>query len=389
MMKTTDFPQSTFSALILTGVVLADVAGVIINKIVDGNLPQPLTPGEKLSILDALRGVPYDPNTVLTTPQIIRRAGYPAESHTVQTDDGYLLELHRIPNELGYPIFLQHGLLGCSTDWIMQGKGRAIAYLLADKGYDVWLGNYRGNTYSAAHITLPLDNPKFWNFSFHELGIYDLPAMITYVTDYKQKPVIYIGHSMGTTGMFVMGSNRLDIHKRVRFVICYAPVGLTAHWKGPMRAIAPLAPAFTALGDTFGYGPFLTRDAKVNTFTKYICDASKLEEFECENMDFAIFGSDYTQFEVNLIPTITSHTPAGTSTKALNHYLQMCNSKRFGYYDHGPVKNLEFYKTPIAPDYNVSKNTLPIFMFYGLNDKVATGVGDEIRDSCPCAELPL
>lgn len=58
---------------------------------------------------------------------MIRRAGYPAESHVIETDDGYLLTLHRIPGEHGSkPIFLQHGLLGSSADWIIAGKYKSL-----------------------------------------------------------------------------------------------------------------------------------------------------------------------------------------------------------------------------------------------------------------------
>ena len=39
------------------------------------------------------------------------------------------------------------------------------AYILADRGYDVWLGNARGSTYSRGHVSLNADEDPFWDFS--------------------------------------------------------------------------------------------------------------------------------------------------------------------------------------------------------------------------------
>ncbi|XP_033230502.1 lipase 3-like isoform X3 [Belonocnema kinseyi] len=44
-----------------------------------------------------------------------------------------------------------HENLGSSADWVVTGPSNGLAFLVADSGYDIWLGNNRGNTYSKKH----------------------------------------------------------------------------------------------------------------------------------------------------------------------------------------------------------------------------------------------
>lgn len=44
-----------------------------------------------------------------------------------------------------------------------------VGYLLSDRGYDVWLANSRGNTYSRKHVYLDPKEPSYWNFSYKRL----------------------------------------------------------------------------------------------------------------------------------------------------------------------------------------------------------------------------
>lgn len=107
---------------------------------------------------------------------MVTKYGYPIETHEVITEeDGYILTIHRIPHgknnafQTNKPVvFLFHGLICSSADWVLMGPEKGLAYLLADKGYDVWMGNARGNTYSRQNIHYNPDlNPKqFWNFRY-------------------------------------------------------------------------------------------------------------------------------------------------------------------------------------------------------------------------------
>ncbi|KAG5861914.1 hypothetical protein JTB14_032103 [Gonioctena quinquepunctata] len=143
--------------------------------------------------------------------QVLRLYGYEVETHWVTTEDGYVLRMHRIPhginetNIVGKPkkpaVLLMHGLLSSSADWLLLGPDKSLGFVLADAGFDVWLGNNRGNTWSRNHMTLDPneDVQQFWDFSFEDCGIYDLPAKIDYIIGKTgQDKIFYIGHSQGT-----------------------------------------------------------------------------------------------------------------------------------------------------------------------------------------------
>lgn len=73
------------------------------------------------------------------------------------------------------------------------------------------------------------------------MGLYDLPAVVEFITNYKNDSLVYVGHSMGTTMFYVMASRRPDIAERVRVMIGLAPVAYISHLKSPIRIIAPFA----------------------------------------------------------------------------------------------------------------------------------------------------
>ncbi|KAJ8929437.1 hypothetical protein NQ314_017886 [Rhamnusium bicolor] len=105
--------------------------------------------------------------------QILHKYGYPVEVHTIVTDDGYILTAYRIPRgrngvssrSNSHPIMLVHGTCGSSENFIVAGPGKAIAYYLADRDFDVWLLNTRGNGHSRRHRTLNADTDiGYWDF---------------------------------------------------------------------------------------------------------------------------------------------------------------------------------------------------------------------------------
>ena len=57
------------------------------------------------------------------------------------------------------------------------------AMIAADAGYDVWLGNMRGNMHSNKHMFLDKDQDQeaFFDFDIETVSSLDVPTMINYV----------------------------------------------------------------------------------------------------------------------------------------------------------------------------------------------------------------
>ncbi|KAL3266972.1 hypothetical protein HHI36_011121 [Cryptolaemus montrouzieri] len=325
----------------------------------------------------------FDPDEDLNTPQIIRRHGYPAESHIVETEDGYLLTVHRIPgsrdgNRGGQPILLQHGLLSSSADWVDEGNA-SLAFLLADDGYDVWLGNARGNHYSIGHTKLSTDSKEFWDFSWHEMGVYDLPAVIRFIskTTGKGGDILYVGHSMGTTMFFVFSSLKPEIAKLVKFMVALAPVAYMKHVRSPIRYLTPFVNEEQWIAEHLGIKEFLPSSKLLHFFT-YECQIIDTGRI-CDNIVFILCGADKEEYNEDIMPIVLPHIPAGSSTKAVLHYGQeIKNNGNFQEYDYGMEGNLAHYGTETPPFYNLTHIKVPIYLMYAANDYM-TGPIDVVR----------
>lgn len=130
-----------------------------------------------------------------------------------------------------------HGLKAMSDQWVINGPNEALAFYLADEGYDVWMGNSRGTNYALNHTKYnPFgsnsDQKNFWAFSWHEIGVYDVPAMIDYVLVHtEQQKLQYICHSQGCAVYFVMMSTRPEYNTKIEMTHAFAPAVFIGHMK--------------------------------------------------------------------------------------------------------------------------------------------------------------
>lgn len=114
----------------------------------------------------------------------------------------------------------------------------SIAYLLADAGYDVWMGNARGTEPSREHLHLNASGKKqeqYWSFSWHEIGVYDLATFIDYIlSETKFNKLNYVGFSQATTAFFVLTSMRPEYNEKIIEANLLAPIAQLKGTRNPL-----------------------------------------------------------------------------------------------------------------------------------------------------------
>ncbi|KAK7081222.1 hypothetical protein SK128_013553 [Halocaridina rubra] len=311
----------------------------------------------------------------MTTTEIIEYMGYPAEIHSVTTEDGYILELHRIPYGMAGPspdrpiAFLHHGILSSSADWIMNAADEGLGYVLADAGYDVWMTNCRGNTYSRKHVQLDPENVDFWDFNWDQMAYYDVPAAIDYILALNgATDLYYIGYSMGTSIFFAFMNDRPEYMDKIRVMAGMAPIAYLDYAQGPVIDLAPYADDLDMILTLLGVGELLPSTNVTDRWIEKFCDIEASTAEVCSNILFLIVGPDSVELSEEFLPVFLAHTPAGASVHTLNHYAQIVLSSKFAKYDYGLLGNLAHYGQDTPPLYNLSALTLPVGLFWSDND---------------------
>ncbi|XP_050522001.1 lipase 3-like isoform X2 [Daktulosphaira vitifoliae] len=269
----------------------------------------------------------------LTSSDKIISYGYPLEIYQTKTEDDALLGMERIPHgkrfngTIGRPVILMCGLLSISFPYVMTNV--SMAYSLADAGFDVWLLNHRAMGLSK-NVIDPKTGKKRklsqinWNYSIHELGVYDFPAVVDFVLNHtKYSKVDVVDISLGTGILLIGLSERPEYNAKIRNNIMIAPAVRNAH--------------------TLGLRPFQLRYAQIA---------------------FPVF--------IKTVADIFTTHPQLASSKYYIHVLQLLQSGRFQNFDYGPIENIKHYNSTIVPEYNVTKVTAPSIVIYSKDDLVVS-----------------
>lgn len=179
------------------------------------------------------------PETAMS--EICEYYNYTLSEATVQTADGYLLKLYRISGGPSSPpatgkkvVIVQHGYFVTTIDWIKFGPEQSLPFALSDAGYDVWLPNTRGNTLSRKHVTLDPNSNAFWDFTVHEIGLQDFPALIDHVLSATgQAKLHFVGWSGASTAFLALGSENTAYMSKIYSAHFLSPAAYFTHAISP------------------------------------------------------------------------------------------------------------------------------------------------------------
>jgi len=324
----------------------------------------------------------------------------------VVTDDGFILVLIRIINPFidrqGLrPFLLQHGTASSSDFYLtapytskltpdnvlINEKGQAttcdptsvtspfafsIAFSLANCGYDVWLGNFRGNSYSYRHIRYSQQDPQYWSFTIDTFSENDLPDMIDYILAVTQQDSLaYVGHSLGTTTMFQLLSEEPSYRSKVETFIALAPIAPMSTDISPMlQLLAPLGRSLRDLDVSIFLLP--TSDVVMlrQIFAEYYC---RYRVFLPVCLFLENLGVGFGNTDPDITPQAVGHFPDTTSFKVLAHYAQRIDSDMVVYkFNYGRNMNLRLYGQETPPIYNISSiEGVKIVLISGTKDELA------------------
>jgi len=146
-------------------------------------------------------------------------AGHPAIAvHNFVTKDGMTLAMWRVPGDVSKPrrpVLIMHGFECSSRDWFAGLDADSLPWLMWRSGFDVWVGNSRGNY---------LSTTPNWAWTQLQMGDIDLPTMVDAIlADTGAKSLVYIGHSLGGLNGFMHFSENATTAKRISHFVGLAP----------------------------------------------------------------------------------------------------------------------------------------------------------------------
>uniref|UniRef100_A0A336M082 Lipase n=1 Tax=Culicoides sonorensis TaxID=179676 RepID=A0A336M082_CULSO len=331
--------------------------------------------GDILYHFYTLMNINFNPVGYQSDPvaELIQASGYPVAKHQIITDDGYILKVHRIPQQNHYhkPVLLVHALSASGGQWVVNGN-KSLAFMLSNSGYDVWILHVRGTSYSLKHKYLSSNNPRFWDFSWHEIGVYDVSCTIDHILRVTGSDKIhYVGHSQGPTVLFALLSMKPEYNDKLATAFLLQPAALV-HSAYPM--FKDVIQNIVQISIERNFKKVQLQNTVSTFLAKNLCSEKPFSVL-CTDLGLIFLGGDTGQIvdKHKAIHLLLRYVYDNVSIKQLIHYGQVHGSRRFQMYDYGPLINRNIYNgSSVPPEYDLTAVRIPSFIMYGTKDTLTT-----------------
>ena len=266
-------------------------------------------------------------------------------------------------------VYLHHGLLMNSEVWVcLTEEERCLPFALVNQGYDVWLGNNRGNKYSKKSTRFSPTSNEFWNFSMDQFAFHDIPDSIDYILNTTNQPNLsYIGFSQGTAQAFATLSIHPTLNDKVNVFIALAPAMAPAGLSnGVVDSLVKASPEVLFMA--FGRRAILA-SATMWQSILYPPIFVRLIDMSLSFL-FAWAGQNIAHHQkLAAYP----HLYSFTSTKSVVHWFQIIRNKSFQMFDDDVSAPFSigapdrYYKVAKFPTRNIKT---PICLVYGGSDSL-------------------
>lgn len=262
---------------------------------------------------------------------LAEKYGFNHKNHFVVTEDGYELCLQRLTRkdmaadvgESGsgkVTVLLLHGLLQDGGSFLCSGHSSLASVLMA-RGYDVWLGNNRGNKYSSRHKHLNQSSEEYWDFCLDDLAKYDVPALVNHILHITQKSKIcLIGFSQGSAQSFMALASDPNLCEKISLFLALSP------------AVKPIGLDNRTLQNMGETNPFIlnTWFGKKSMFPNVVFYQAVLSKqafsAACIIMMYFFFGWKSKNLAVEARPQLFEHGFSFSSVKIVVHWFQIINN---------------------------------------------------------------
>ena len=208
-----------------------------------------------------------------------------------------------------------------SCDALVVNGYNSVAFLLVNRGFDVWCGNIRGNQYSLGYVG-PLTEAGQWEIDLEDMS-HDLKTFTDYVlknSNYSQLHFIGFGFANSLASIATSMNTTFYQAKWASWTAMQPTMQMIDYKKSPILSLLfdlQIIGGPKFFRETMNIYDFLSPNRLITLMIESFC---YMNPTICKTLEQNWIDSDPDLDNSTCVKTYFGHFPAGTPMKGLEHY---------------------------------------------------------------------